>query len=225
MCSVIIVAAGQGKRIGGVPKQFRIIAGKALLAYTVECFEACPEIDEIVVLVPEQFKGLAKEILIGCKKIKEIVSGGRERQDSVFNGLKVISHNAEIILIHDGVRPFVTNADITSVIEGARMYGSCLPAVLVRETVKIVGLEGFVRETPDRSQIFLAQTPQGFKAEIIKKAYEFAFKNIIFGTDDTVLVEKLGVPTKIIPGNYQNIKITTKEDLLIGEYLLRSTLQ
>jgi len=217
----VIVAAGAGKRMNMTQnKQFVSIAGKPVLARTIQAFEDCDRIDEIVVVVNgKDIAYCEKEIIerYGFNKVKAVTAGGVERQDSVFNGLKVLDGSCDVVLIHDGARPFVESGIINRCIDGAVEFGSACAAVPVKDTLKISDECGFIAETPDRSRFWQVQTPQAFKYGIIMEAYKSAEKDGFRGTDDSVLVERLGYKTKLVAGSYYNIKITTREDLVFGE--------
>lgn len=214
---VVIPAAGQGKRMGTKEsKQFLLFHQKPIFLHTIEVFENHPEVDEIVVVVREteieRTKRLIKEH--GIKKVSKVVAGGRERQESVFMGLKVIT--TDLVLVHDAVRPFVTEKAITRLISEIRDYNAAILAVPMKDTVKKVE-QNCVSGTLQRNQLWSVQTPQGFRRELLLKAHIEAEKNNDFATDDSALVEKLGVNVRVVDGEYTNIKITTPEDLIFAE--------
>ncbi|MFH1386529.1 MAG: 2-C-methyl-D-erythritol 4-phosphate cytidylyltransferase [bacterium] len=213
---VIIVAGGQGKRMGK-PKQFLRIAGKPMLDWTVAAFQKCKEIDGIVLVVSEEQLALAKKIKAG--KIIAIIPGGKERQDSVRNGLAELPASTEIVAIHDGARPGVSVETIERSIDEAKKLGAIVVGVPVKDTVKKVMSNGErVMGTLNRNELWAAQTPQTFQVEIIKKAYDKLTENV---TDDAMAVEKLGIPVKMVMGEYTNIKVTTPEDLSIMASILK----
>lgn len=221
--SAIIVAAGQGKRMGGqTRKQFLMLEGKEIIAHTIERFEKFYEIKEIILVTGkddiECVEAMVKSH--GWKKIAAVVSGGKERQDSVKCGLQALSENTEIVLIHDGVRPFVTEDMINRSIAAAQKYDGCVLGVPAKDTMKICDENGMVMETPDRSTLWYIQTPQAFRRDLIEKAYKKAEQEGFLGTDDASVAEFYGAQIKVIQGSYQNIKITTKEDLLVGACFL-----
>jgi len=224
-CSVVIVAAGSGKRMkSDISKQYLTINEKPILAHTIEKFENCSYINEIIVVVTESDINYCREQIIAkynSKKAKKIVIGGSERQISVFNGLKEVDKNTDIILIHDGVRPFIKNIDIIKIIEQTKLYKACVIGVKVKDTIKICDESNNVLETPDRKYLWAAQTPQAFFSDIIINAYQKAFRDNFIGTDDCMIVERTGIKIKMIEGSYDNIKITTPEDLLIANAILQ----
>lgn len=214
---VVIPAAGQGKRMGTKEsKQFLLFHQKPIFLHTIEVFDDHPEIDEIVVVVRgteiERTKRLIEEQ--GIKKVSKVVAGGRERQESVFLGLKEIT--TDLVLVHDAVRPFVTKKAVTRLISEIRDYDAAILAVPMKDTVKKVE-QNCVFGTLQRNQLWSVQTPQGFRRELLMKAHIEAEKNNDFATDDSALVEKLGVNVRVVDGEYTNIKITTPEDLIFAE--------
>lgn len=219
--TAIITAAGKGTRMqSDINKQYIELAGVPVLARTVSVFQQCAGIDDIIIVVNEEDINFCRKSIVqqyGFSKVKSLVSGGTERQNSVYKGLCAVGEDCGIVLIHDGARPFVSEKNIADCISGARNFGACGIGVKLKDTVKISDPEGFVADTPDRSRLWSIQTPQGFEFSLIKKAHDMAVQNNYLGTDDMVLVEMQGIPVKIIEGNYRNIKITTQEDLIIGE--------
>ncbi|HZX21659.1 MAG TPA: 2-C-methyl-D-erythritol 4-phosphate cytidylyltransferase [Clostridia bacterium] len=223
--SAIIVAAGKGKRMGeGYNKQYIPLAGKPIVAHTIEVFENVDSIDEIVLVVGKGETDLAKKDIIhkyNFKKVVKIIEGGTKRQDSVYNGLKEIDADCNIVLVHDGARPFITGNIIEKSIKTAGDVGACVVAVRVKDTVKVVNKNMEVDYTPDRDILWAVQTPQVFEYKLLLEAYKKLRADNIKVTDDAMLVEKLGHTVKIIEGSYENIKITTPEDLILGEGILR----
>jgi len=217
MVVTIIVAAGEGKRIGSdIPKQFLLLNGKPILWHTLYVFEKSPAVDEIVLVINPLWKEMSQKIAKDFFKIKHIVIGGKTRQESVWAGLKAVK-KADIILVHDGVRPFVSQELIKRVINSTYKYKAVVPALPANDTVKWVE-DNIVKKTLPREFIWFAQTPQGFKFDIIKNAYS-KYKKETF-TDDAALVEKLGINVYVVTGELTNIKITTPEDLKWAEILL-----
>lgn len=216
----LIMAAGSGKRMGGsVKKQYLKLNGKEIIRLTAEVFDGCPEVDEIAVVTGSDEVDFVRDILNGLKKVVAVTEGGSERQYSVYNGLKTLT-DCDIVLIHDGVRPFVDNRDIAACIAEAKNSGACVLGVPVKDTIKICDENGVIISTPKRTLLWAAQTPQCFRFELILKAYENAVKEGFLGTDDASLAERMGVEVKMVTGSYNNIKITTPEDLIIGEKIL-----
>lgn len=224
MNSVVIVSAGRGSRMkADINKQFLKIGNKEVIAHTIDKFYNNKNIGEIVIVVREDEKEFFLGNIIdkyGYKNIK-IAFGGKERQDSVYNGLKEVGQNCEIVLIHDGARPFVTNEIIEKSIKSAKEYKCAIAGVPVKDTIKIVNENNDVCDTPNRSTLWSIQTPQVFDYSLIIKAHEKAKYDEYYGTDDSMLMEYLGYNVKVIEGSYNNIKITTPEDLKIAEEILR----
>lgn len=226
--AAIIAAAGSGKRMGqSTKKQFLSIGSKPILAYTLDVFDSIDRIDRIILVIPEGWKTYCQKEIIqkyGYRKKIEIIGGGARRQDSVASGLALVSSDYEIVVIHDGVRPFVTRRMVVESIAKARKFGACVAAVPVTETIKLVTGKGVIDRTIPRQCLWRVQTPQTFRLSLIKKAYAKAGKDKFYGTDDAQLVERINRPVKVIFGDYRNIKITTKEDLILAEKLLSKKL-
>ncbi len=221
--AAIIVAAGQGSRIGGtLPQQFQLVGGKPILSYTLQKFEDCARIqDVILVTASEWVTYTAQEIVdpFDFKKVKKIVAGGEQRQDSVFAGLKAMEGPADFVAIHDAVRPFVSVEKLEAVIDACKEHDAAILAVPPKDTIK-TEKSGFVDETPDRSFLWSVQTPQVFKYDLIMKAYQKAFEDAVYHTDDSALVERIGKKVKIVEGEHDNIKITMPMDLKWAEIKL-----
>ena len=223
--SVIIAASGSGQRLGGgVPKQFRLIGAKPVLAYTLDVFAGMDVVCEIVVAVPAAYVAHTHEMVVrhGCAKRVIVVPGGANRAESVYVALKQLSKDTETVLIHDGVRPFVTEDLVHAVADAARRYGAAVAGNLLTDTLKQVDENGMVQSTPDRARFWRAQTPQGFTYSLLVQAYAQGMEDGILGksTDDSWLLERLGVPVQMVEGPTGNIKITTQEDLVLAEMLL-----
>ena len=222
----LVPAAGMGKRMGAqINKQYLLLAGKPIVAHTLQVLEDAPFIDDVLVIVPEAEIPYCREHVVeryALNKVRRIVAGGPERQYSVMNGLQALSgaDDDDVILIHDGVRPFITLSILEKSVETARKRDGALVAVPVKDTVKIVE-GGVVRETPARETLWLAQTPQAFRYSIIMAAHEIAAAERYLGTDDSSLVEWMGKDVHIVLGEYHNIKITTPEDLVMAEAFLK----
>lgn len=221
----LIVAAGRGSRMGAKEsKPYLVLSGKPILAHTLSEFERCSLIDETVLIVAGNEIEHARVSIVenfGFKKIGKIISGGQQRQDSVWEGLKALRNDYDLVIIHDGVRPFVSQEILEQSIQLTASCGAAIVAVPVKDTIKIASKQKVVIETLDRSKVWAVQTPQTFKHDILKRAFEKAFEDGFYGTDDASLVERMGVKVEIIPGSYENIKITTPEDLTLGEAVLR----
>ena len=216
--TAIIVAAGEGKRMKtSLPKPYLKLNGAPILALTLQPFERTKSVDEIILVVKEEFINYTKSHIIdkfGFKKVSKIIKGGERRQDSVKAGLDFAQH--EIVLIHDGVRPFIKSQLINRVINECKRCGAAIPAIPVKETIKKVS-NGYVTCTLNRNELYSIQTPQAFKRGVLEKAYALD----VDSTDSSSLVEKLGLQVKIVEGDPMNIKITDKEDIEYGKAFLR----
>ncbi len=220
----IIVAAGKGKRMeANKSKQYILLRNKPVLTYTLEVFQNCKEIDEIILVVGSNELEFCRESIVksyGLTKVTSVIEGGKERYHSVHKGLMEIQQDCHIVIIHDGARPFITEDMIVRSIEVAQETGAVITGVPVKDTIKLVNNYMEVSNTPDRKNLWAIQTPQTFKYSIIKDAYEKVnFEETI--TDDASLVERAGYPVKVIMGDYQNIKLTTPDDLLLAEEILK----
>jgi len=222
---VIIPAGGTGRRMGGeIPKQYLSLAGIPILVNTLRRFQRSPLVDEILLVVPGGDVAEVRRDVVeryDFSRVSLVIAGGRERQDSVRNALVHVRDEHEIILVHDGVRPFVTGALIERAVAGAKAFGAVTVGVPVRDTVKAVDAAGRVVKTVLREGLWLTQTPQAFRREVILAAYERAAADGFYGTDDASLVERTGIPVRMIPGDADNIKVTTPEDLARGERMIR----
>ncbi len=232
--AVIVAAAGSGNRMGsGIPKQYMEILGKPVLTRTVEAFSQNAFTDEVYVVVNREYVEACERAycggsgdcveagIAGLDKVKKIVYGGAERQDSVYAALSVIPSDVDFVLVHDGARPFITNGIIDALIESTVKHGAAATAVPVKDTIKSAE-NGIFTETLDRSRVYSIQTPQGFGRTLLLAAYRKAFRENFYGTDDAVLVEKMGEKVYLVKGDYNNIKITTKEDITVGDAILRA---
>ena len=217
--SAIIPAAGLGIRMGSnVPKQFLLLDGKPILHHTLSVLDQCSIVDEIVLVVSE--KEIAKaqrEIQNSHPKVTKVIAGGKERQDSVGNGLQSLDSETDIVVIHDGVRPFVSPDLIRETVEAAQDFGAAITAIPVSDTIKKVSEEGLVEHTVDRGRLWRVQTPQTFQVFLLKEAFKKAQSDNFYGTDESSLIEYLGRKVKVVPGSEFNIKITRSEDLILGE--------
>lgn len=223
--AAIIVAGGSGKRMGmAIKKQFINLEGKAVLAHTIEAFNNCEVIDEIIVVVGKEDKEQVKEKIVsyyGYHKVTKIIEGGKERQDSVYNGLMATSENIKYVMIHDGARPFVTREVLESALNHTKSKKATVVAVPVKDTIKVVDEKYQVQTTPNRSTLWSVQTPQSFEKDLLIKAYTYAKQKQLEVTDDSMLVEAYGHKVHVVEGDYNNIKITTPEDLIIGEAIIK----
>ncbi len=224
----LVLAAGQGKRMGaGINKQFLMLQEKPILYHTLKAFSDNDNINEIVLVCAEKDMNYCKENVVNAysfDKVKAIVLGGAERQDSVYNGLKAIK-SCDIVLIHDGARPFITNDIIDEGIRMAKTYGACTCGVKAKDTIKLKDDEGFSSETLNREDTFLVQTPQCFDYRLILKCHEKLNEDRQLVTDDTMVVEMFNQRVYLYEGSYFNIKITTPEDMIIGENILNSKMR
>lgn len=224
--SVIIVAAGKGKRMGrDYNKQYIRLDARPIVAHTIKVFEEIDFIHEIILVVGAgEVDFLRKNIIevYGFQKVSAIVEGGLERRDSVYNGLKAVSKDCRIVLIHDGARPLITEDIIKESIAVAKESGACIAAVPVKDTIKISNDNMEVIHTPKRDNLWSVQTPQSFRYGLILEAYNNQNHENFNATDDAMLLEAMGHTVKIIHGSYNNIKITTPEDLIMAEEILKN---
>lgn len=222
MFSVIIVAAGKGTRMGmAESKQHLPLAGVPILVHTLRVFEALEAVREVVLVVGEHDRARCERYIVeyGLQKAIRVVAGGTERQSSVHEGLKAIAVDAQWVLIHDGVRPFVTEDEVLRCWHKAVETGAAVLAVPVKDTVKRVSVAtGKIEATPDRRTLWAVHTPQAFQVSAIREAHELAERESIVGTDDAMLLERLGRPVHVVEGRYTNVKITTLEDLEWAEW-------
>lgn len=211
--TVIVTAAGKGSRMGGdKPKQFLKIGAKTLLESAVKPFDELGEVDDIIIVAPQNHIELCRKLCSGFGKVRDIVPGGKERQDSVNNALNFVEDG--LVLIHDGARPYVTPEIIKDVILKADSNGAAVAAVAAKDTVRqLSGNDSSESITLDRNKLFNVQTPQGFNVKLIKQAFQKAYEDGYYGTDDAVLAERAGHNVVLAKGSYENIKVTTKEDL------------
>ena len=224
MISAIILAGGKGKRMGSaISKQFIDIKGKPIIYYTLKKFSENKKIDNIIVVLPEdEVKYFKENILKKYElRINKIVIGGKERQDSVYNALKSLKNSStDIVLIHDGARPFISERVINEGIKFAEIYGAAAPGVMPKDTIKVKNEKNFSIDTPNRANLVSIQTPQVFKFDEILECHEKIRYNGEKVTDDTMVVEKYGYSVYLYDGEYTNIKVTTPEDLILGEKLI-----
>ena len=225
MVAAVIVAAGKGTRMNGdLPKQYLLLENLPILSHTLMVFESCDLIHEIVMVIPESDTAYCRENVLAkisiTKKI-QLVSGGEKRQDSVYKGILAVDRHSDIVVIHDGVRPFVRSGQLAAVIRGAEQFGASILGTPACDTLKEIDDSETIVKTIQRDRIWLAQTPQAFQYDLIKKAHAMALRDKYQSTDDASLVEWLGAPVKIISGSRDNIKITDQEDLTIARALMK----
>lgn len=224
--AAIVPAAGSGTRMGmKTKKQFLALDGTPLLGYALKTMEACPAVQDIVIVASpgeEDYCRTAVVEKLGLNKVAAIVPGGKERQDSVYNGLLALSPEFDIVVVHDGVRPLFSLDILNLVISAAETYGAATCAVPAKDTVKLAGEDNFVTRTLPRDRTWLVQTPQAFRYELIVEAHRRARSDNLLATDDTALVESIGGRIKIVMGSYDNIKITTPEDLNVALAIIRA---
>ena len=215
IATAIIVAAGSSKRLGSkINKPYLELNGKALLCHSLSAFAGAAEIKEIIVVIRKEDEELCRSVVRhGCHKNVRFIEGGKERQDSVYNGLKKVRKDCKLVLVHDAARPFIDTAFVEKLINTASKHRAVVPVLHVKETVKRSSTGKYIDETLDRKKLFLAQTPQVFDYRLLLKAYERAVEDNFYGTDDSMLVERMGTPVMLVPGDERNIKITVKEDL------------
>ena len=227
--TAIVLAAGQGKRMHTkIQKQFLEIRGYPVLYYSLRCFQESPLIEDIILVTGEDSVFYCQKKIVekyGFTKVAKVIPGGKERYDSVYQGL-LACKNSDYVLIHDGARPFITEEILERGLEGAKETGACAVGMPSKDTVKIADESGFIAETPDRSRVWLIQTPQIFQYKLIRNAHEsIRTRDMSNVTDDAMVVEQeTGVKVCLAEGSYQNIKITTPEDLEIAEMFLTKLL-
>lgn len=217
--TAIVLAAGMGKRMNtGIAKQFMELKNKPVLYYSLKAFEEST-VDDIILVTGKGQQEYCEDHIIGkynIKKVSQVIEGGAERYDSVYNGLKK-AEGSTYVMIHDGARPFLSASMIEACIEAVKKHKACILGTPVKETIKYTDKEGYIIDTPERKTLWSAQTPQGFDFKLIQEAYEMLYKDHINArlviTDDAMVYEKyIGKPVKVIMGDYNNIKLTTKED-------------
>jgi len=220
----IIPAAGSGKRLGGsVKKQFLLLRDKPIIVHTLQRFEHCPDVDEIAVAVPEQSIAEMESLISRYRlhKVSMITVGGEKRQDSVYNVLRRFTFKpTDIVLVHDGVRPFIESKRISHLIRSSKESGAAVLAVQPKDTIRRSRGGEYFDQILDRNALWLVQTPQAFLASILMKAFKQAKLDRFYSTDESGLVERIGVKTRIVEGSYDNIKITTEEDIDLGRLIL-----
>jgi 2-C-methyl-D-erythritol 4-phosphate cytidylyltransferase len=205
---------------GPVPKQFLALGGQPLVIHSLRVLQASPVIDEIILAVPQSEMDYCLSHIVtphGFSKVHKIVPGGQERQDSVRHALEAVHDEVDLVLVHDAVRPFLTERMVDEVIAVAKMKGAAIIAVPMKDTVKQVGADQLIERTIDRRSLWLAQTPQAFRRDWLLAAHRKAHAEGLHATDDAYLVEWFGHPVTVVEGRGDNIKVTRPEDLVIGE--------
>lgn len=219
----IIPSAGMGRRMGSRKKNYLTLLDRPVLAYTLAAFENAASIHSVIIVVPPGDESFCRDEIVsryGFKKVAAVVAGGAERQDSVKNGIKAAGSGFHIIAVHDGARPLVTPDIIDRTIEAALEHGAAIAAVPVKDTVK-ESSGGFVRRTVPREALLSVQTPQAFTRETLDAAFKKAREDGFMGTDESSLVERAGFAVRVVEGSYENIKITTPEDMAFAECILK----
>jgi 2-C-methyl-D-erythritol 4-phosphate cytidylyltransferase len=218
--AAIIAAGGDSQRMGGIDKLFAPINGRPVLARVIDTFQACKLIDQIIIVMSSKNIEQARRLVAaeGWSKVRDVCLGGKQRQDSVAEGLKRLKYG-EWVVIHDGARPLVTIDLIEKGLEAAKETGAAVAAVPITDTIKVAGVGEIVRQTLPRQNLRAVQTPQVFRIDVIQNTYRHVFGDV---TDDASLVEKAGYKVKLYPGSYDNIKITTSADLAMAEAIWKS---
>jgi 2-C-methyl-D-erythritol 4-phosphate cytidylyltransferase len=207
-----------------VKKPYLNLGDKPILVHTIDAFDRNPVIDTVSVIVDAADLKMCQSTVIAPNaflKVRDLVVGGQTRQASVFNGLQSLPTDVDCVVVHDGVRPFVTDEIIFACIEAADEWGAAVAAVPVKDTIKVASADGFIVDTPDREKLWTVQTPQAFRASVLLDAHALAQREGVTATDDAMLVEQLGFKVKMVSGSDSNLKITTREDLIIAEALKR----
>jgi 2-C-methyl-D-erythritol 4-phosphate cytidylyltransferase len=203
-------------------KPYLKLLDEPILAHTIRVFDQNSIVDAVIVVVDAADIETCRSTVIApyrFQKVASLVAGGETRQISVFNGLRMLPTDTEFVIVHDGVRPFVTDETIFKCVEAAEAYGAAVAAVPVKDTIKVADDDGFIADTPDRAKLWAVQTPQVFRKTVLLEAHRSAQQRQISATDDAALVEQLGFKVKLVMGSYANLKITTPEDLVIAEAL------
>ena len=224
MTTAIVVAAGKGSRMGGaVDKAFLTLGSRPVVAHALAAFERCPDVSEVVLVVRKDQLSAADSAvrMFGLRKVRRIVAGGATRLASVRAGIAAANPDTTYFAVHDGARPAVPVALVRDCVASARKFGSGVAAAKITDTVKSVSRAGVVESTPERAKLWEVQTPQGFRRDILEEAYRRAEAESFLGTDDAGLVERLGLPVRVVEGSYRNIKVTTPEDLWVVETFMQ----
>jgi len=223
--TAIVPAAGGGTRMkAGLPKQYLPLVGVPLLTRTLQVLWASECLDGLILVVPPgDEERCRREILAPFRiSVDAVVPGGEDRQASVYAGLLHARAETDLILVHDGARPFVTPAVVRAAVTAAAEFGGAVVAVPVTDTIKVADRDGWLVETPERGRLWAAHTPQVFRAGLFREAHALALRDGFRTTDDSALVERLGHPVRLVPGSPENLKITTTADLLLADQILRA---
>lgn len=218
-CGAVIVAAGNASRMGGIDKVMAPINGEPMIVRTVRTFQNAVAVKEIVIVTREDLIPKITSLCGKFDKVRAVVVGGKDRAESVKNGLRMLSKQVKLAAVQDGARPLITEAVIDRTIRAAHTYGAAAPAIPVKDTIKVVE-GGIVSSTPDRATLKAIQTPQVFDFDLLKAALKKAFEDGAAITDDCSAVERMGFKVRIVEGDERNIKVTTPMDLKIAELLL-----
>ena len=223
----LIPAAGKGSRMAhSVKKPYLKLAEKPILAHTIQRFEQNSAVDAIFVIVdPADFSECQAAVLqpYPFTKVQKLVAGGETRQMSVYNGIRALSADVDFVIVHDAVRPFVTDEIIFECLTAADEWGAAVAAVPVKDTIKVANADNFIVETPARDRLWAVQTPQVFQKSLLEEAHQAAQTRQLTATDDASLVEQVGFPVRLVNGSYTNLKITTPIDLQVAEVLISDT--
>ena len=223
--TAIVPAAGGGTRMAGaLPKQYLPLAGIPLLARTLQALRASGRVDSLILVVPPGQEARCRTEILEPFGLHAdaVVPGGADRQASVFAGLSRIPEGTDLVLVHDGARPFITTEVIQAAVSAAAAVGAAAVAVPVTDTIKVADPDGSVKETPERGRLWAAQTPQVFRPALLREAHRQALQDGFRSTDDSALVERLGHPVRLVPGSPENVKITTTADLALADHILQA---
>lgn len=222
--AVLIPAAGSGQRMGGaVPKPYLLLGGREILARTLEVFETCAAVHDVWVIASAEQQVHCRQGVVeryGFRKVQGVVTGGDERQVSVWRGLQHLALEVDLVVVHDGVRPFVDHTVIEKALAAAAQHGAAISAVPLKDTLKRVSQQGQVEATVPREHLWRIQTPQAFRRQLLQRAFEHAWQQQLVATDEAGLIEAYGHPVHVVQGSERNVKITTPDDLAMCERLL-----
>ncbi len=219
----IVLSGGSGTRMGtAIKKQYLTVKGKELLIYSLEAMEENKKISEIILVVPIADIEFCEKLMkkYNLKKIIAVVTGGETRFASVYNGLQAVPKNSDLVVVHDGARPLLSQTTLEDTIQAGKIYGAAIAAIPVKDTIKQIDDDSFIDFTYDRDVLWAAQTPQVFRRDIIMDCYQKAFESNLQGTDDASIIERFGYKVRLVMGDYENIKITTPGDFEYAQFLL-----